>query len=327
MNSFRALFSAVILSFGLVEVIAQDIRPAIKIARFAGDRAAAISYTFDDNLRDQFTIAVPMLNEVGFKGTFFVIARSTPDATAPASNQKIPPRNISWEELKEMSNQGHEIANHSWSHARLTTLQAAELDDEINKAYEAISAHIGKPPLTLAFPGNASNPEVRTACLKRHVAIRTYQDAIGEKSTIDSLSAWTDKLISEKKWGVAMLHAIVQGYDQLKDPEIFRSHLKNVKRRENDIWVDTFANVARYEQERDNAKLEITGSDGNVTCVVSSSLDPQRYNIPLTLVIAASGVTSAQAKRASQELPVRIDKNTIYVDATPSTQPITIIWK
>ena len=47
------------------------------IAHFDGDRAAAISYTFDDNLRDQYAVAVPMLNEVGFKGTFFVIPVST----------------------------------------------------------------------------------------------------------------------------------------------------------------------------------------------------------------------------------------------------------
>jgi peptidoglycan/xylan/chitin deacetylase (PgdA/CDA1 family) len=337
---FIVFFNAIILTLCLVEANAQDTSPAlpaitasntampaVRIARFSGDRPAAISYTFDDNLCDQFTLAVPMLNDVGFKGTFFVIAGKTPETAVPEPNQKNPPRNISWAELKEMSNQGHEIANHSWSHAKFTTLPLAELETELSKAYEAINAHIGKPPLTLAFPGNASNPEVRTACLKYQVALRTYQDGIGGKSTIESLNTWTDSLIAGKKWGIAMLHAIVQGYDQLTDPEILRAHLKYVKTREADIWVDTFANVARYERERDIVKLQITGSDGKLTCIVKSALDPQRYDVPLTLVFAVPGVTSARAKRAGQKLPVRIGKEAIYVDAAPGTQPIVMKWK
>ena len=55
---------------------AAETAPVARIAKFDGDRAAAISYTFDDGLRDQYTLAVPMLNEVGFKGTFFIIPNS-----------------------------------------------------------------------------------------------------------------------------------------------------------------------------------------------------------------------------------------------------------
>ena len=337
---FIVFFNAIFLTLCLAEANAQDTRPAVpaatasntsmpavRIARFSGDCSAAICYTFDDNLRDQFTLAVPMLNDVGFKGTFFVIAGKTPETAIPEPNQKNPPRNISWAELKEMSNQGHEIANHSWSHAKFTTLPPAELEAELSKAYEAINAHIGKPPLTLAFPGNASNPEVRTACLKYHVTLRTYQYGIGGKSTIQSLNTWTDSLIAGKKWGVAMLHAIVLGYDQLTNPEILRAHLKYVKTSESDIWVDTFANIARYERERDDTKLQITKSDDKLTCIVKSALDPQRYDVPLTIVIAAPGVTSARAKRAGQKLPVRIGKEAIYVDAAPGRQPVVITWK
>jgi hypothetical protein len=53
---------------------------------------------------------------------------------------------------------------------------------------------------------------VRAACLKYRVAVRTYQDGIGGKSTIETLNARADQLIEAKKWGVAMLHAIVLGY-------------------------------------------------------------------------------------------------------------------
>jgi hypothetical protein len=34
--------------------------PVVRIAKFSGDRSAALSYTFDDGLRDQYTVTVPI---------------------------------------------------------------------------------------------------------------------------------------------------------------------------------------------------------------------------------------------------------------------------
>lgn len=304
--------------------------PTARIARFDGDRAAAISYTFDDNLRDQYTLAVPMLNEMGFKGTFFVIPGATAETPEEAEKKLSAKRawgSITWSELKEMAAQGHEIGSHTWSHSGLPKLSAEEVDAELSKAYDAIKARIGKPPLTLAFPFNASTPGVQAAALKYHVAYRAYQLGIGEKSTVETLNAWADKLVSEKKWGVLMAHAIANGYAALSDPEILRTHLKYVKSREREIWVDTFANVARYEKERDDAKLTVSGKTGSVTCVLRSTLDPQLYHVPLTIVIDANGARSARADRAGNQLTVRVENDSIYIQAAPGVQPIAITWK
>ena len=332
-SRLRSVSFAVLLAFPVMTTSAIDGVPNARVAHFSGDRAAAISYTFDDNLRDQFTAAVPMLNEVGFKGTFFVIPGKTAE-TPEQGEQKEKDMNvhnnwggISWPELKEMANQGHEIASHTWSHQNMPKLSAEELDAELSKACEAIKTHIGKPPLTLAFPYNQATPEVQAAALKYHVAYRAFQIGTGGKSTVASLNAWADKLVVEKKWGIVMTHAITHGYAALTDPEILHDHFKYVKSRQQDMWVDTFANVVRYEKERDDAKLEVTEKSGGVSCVVSSSLDPQIFNVPLTLVIDASGATSAHAKRAGQELPVRVGNGSIYVGAAPGSQPITITWE
>src|SRR5262249_31045061 len=87
--NMRLHFTNHLLVLGLIAsaACAETITPpAARIAQFDGDRAAAISYTFDDNLRDQYTLAVPMLNEAGFKGTFFVIAGKT--AETPEDGEK-----------------------------------------------------------------------------------------------------------------------------------------------------------------------------------------------------------------------------------------------
>jgi peptidoglycan-N-acetylglucosamine deacetylase len=223
--------------------IASNEEAAARIAHFDGDRAAAISYTFDDNLRDQYTLAVPMLNEVGFKGTFFVIAGKTAE-TPEEGEQKREDGNvrnlwggISWAELKKLADHGHEIASHTWSHPALTKLPLEELDAQLSKAYDAIKTHIGKPSLTIAFPGNGSNPEVQAAALKYHIAYRAYQQSTSGKSTVASLNAWADKLVQEKKWGILMTHGIVKGYAAMSNPEILHEHFKYVKSRERDIWI------------------------------------------------------------------------------------------
>jgi len=309
-----------------------DTPPTARIAQFSGDRAAAISYTFDDGLRDQYTVAVPMLNEVGLKGTFFVIPNSTPETLEDAEKNDAKKRawgGVTWSELKEMAGQGHEIASHTWSHPNLEKLPPEELDAQFSKAYDAIKTHIGQPPLTLAFPFNASTPEIEATALKYYVAYRDYQTGTSGGSTVEALNSWADKLVKDKKWGVIMAHGIATGYAAFSDPGILRTHLKYVKSRESDVWVDTFANIARYKKEREDAKLTISGKAGKVSCVLEGTLDPQIYNVPLTVVIdvADAKVKSASARRNEQELPIRIGKGSIYLQASPSPQPITITWK
>ena len=124
-----------------------------------------------------------------------------------------------------------------------------------------------------------------------------------------------------------MFHAIAQGYAAMSDPEIFRTHLKAVKSREREIWVDTFANVSRYEKERDDAKLTLTSESNGATCKLGGTLDPKLYDVPLTMVIDGKGITAATAERTGRKLPVRVANDSIYIDAAPSPESISVTWK
>lgn len=326
-----ALVGTCLAALTVVPSVPASEPPAVRIAQFAGDRPAALTYTFDDGLRDQFTVAVPMLNEAGLKGTFFVIPGKVSESVGDAEKRKNDKRawgTIPWEELRQMAAQGHEIANHTWSHPNLTKLTATEVEEQIAKARDAIREHIGSPPQTLAFPFNARTPEIEAAALKDHVAFRAYQKGMGGRDTVESLNAWADGLVAEKKWGVLMAHGIAWGYAALGDPEIFRAHLKHVKDRAADIWVDTFANVSKYRKERDDARVSVSGvSEGKLTCVLQGTLDPVVYDVPLTLIVDAPGVVEAHAEREGRPLPVRIAAEAIVIDALPDSEPITISWR
>lgn len=307
--------------------------PKVRIAKFDGDRVAAISYTFDDNLRDQYTIAAPMLDEFGIKGTFFVIAGLTAE-TPEEGERKRDDRNmrkfwggISWPELRDLADRGHEIANHTWSHPALTKLSPEDLDMQIRKARETIEARVGKAPLTIAFPGNGSNPEVRAAALRDHVAFRSYQQSISGKSTVRSLEKWTDRQVREGNWGILMIHGISEGYASLTDPGILRAHLGHVKGREAEIWIDTFANVARYARERDDATLSVAGGSGEISVTLRGTLDPAVYDVPLTLVVEVDGARAAKAVRGKDPIPTTVRDDSILVRAAPGADPIRITWK
>ncbi|GBC99374.1 hypothetical protein HRbin17_01896 [bacterium HR17] len=68
----------------------------------------AASLTFDDGLRSQYEIAVPLLNERNLRATFYL----NPRGTTPESDDW----RQRWAQWQNVAQQGHEIGNHSLTH-------------------------------------------------------------------------------------------------------------------------------------------------------------------------------------------------------------------
>lgn len=87
-------------------------------------RKALVSLTFDDGLLCQFERAVPVLDQLGFPATFFLIANTESIFEDPwASERGYTWHKISWSEseiqlLQKMRAGGHEIASHTVKHER-----------------------------------------------------------------------------------------------------------------------------------------------------------------------------------------------------------------
>lgn len=330
----RSLLSATLftLATAFASASTKPASPAPRLASFPGDRAAAISYTFDDGLRDQYTHAAPMLDEFGFKGTFFVIPGRVSPSVEDAERRRNDKRawgTITWDELRDLAARGHEIGNHTWSHRSLPKLAPYEVEEELGKACAEIKKEIGRAPLTVAFPFNQDTPEVQVAALKQHIAFRDYQTGVGgAKTTVESLTAWTDKQVRERRWGVVMAHGIVRGYAAFTDPEILRAHLRHVNTRAHEIWVDTFAAVASYVQARDSARLEVSSAaPGRVVFVLSAPAGSAPDLIPLTVSLDTPAVKAARAERAGLALPIRVTPDAIQLEIIPSSQPVTLAWQ
>jgi peptidoglycan/xylan/chitin deacetylase (PgdA/CDA1 family) len=97
-----------------------------------------ISITFDDGpSATQTPRLLKMLKERGIKATFFCCGQCV------AQNPEI---------AKQIVEEGHEIANHSWSHPLLTKMSEAAVRDQIDRTHNVIKQTTGVTPTLMRPP-------------------------------------------------------------------------------------------------------------------------------------------------------------------------------
>lgn len=113
-----------------------------------------LALTFDDGPHPQLTPKLlDILRQQGVRATFYVIGRNV--ETYPDIARRIVA-------------EGHEIANHSWSHPALTKVSAAKLKQEIESTSNVIERVTGRRPTNMRPPYGAINDRVRQAILQDH---------------------------------------------------------------------------------------------------------------------------------------------------------------
>jgi peptidoglycan/xylan/chitin deacetylase (PgdA/CDA1 family) len=99
--------------------------------------------TFDDAVLSHYTNVAPLLRKYHFNATFYIC--EFPGYPNPAYY-------MNWDQVKQLSDQGFEIGNHSWHHAIVTTEDETTLRRDIACIeHKCDSLHIPKPT-TFAYP-------------------------------------------------------------------------------------------------------------------------------------------------------------------------------
>ncbi|UZD22593.1 polysaccharide deacetylase family protein [Algoriphagus halophytocola] len=107
--------------------------------------------TFDDAPASHYSVAAPMLKEMGFGATFFVceFPPNYPDSSLY----------MNWRQVQALDRMGFEIANHTHTHANVTKLTQKEFDREL-QYIEHKCAALGIPiPRNFAYPGYGLHAE------------------------------------------------------------------------------------------------------------------------------------------------------------------------
>jgi len=113
-----------------------------------------LALTFDDGPHPELTPRLlDILRAEGVRATFYVVGKNVeayPDIA------------------RRIVAEGHEIANHSWSHPALTGLGAARLNQEIENTNAVIERVTGRRPTNMRPPYGALSERVRRSIINDH---------------------------------------------------------------------------------------------------------------------------------------------------------------
>ncbi len=104
--------------------------------------------TFDDGNLDIYQYAFPIMQELGFVGTFYIVGNRL------ESKYFVTP-----DQINEMVNAGWEIGSHAMSHVDLT-LESSDVNYEVAQSRAILRNVTGQPINTFAYPYGETNEAV-----------------------------------------------------------------------------------------------------------------------------------------------------------------------
>lgn len=117
-----------------------------EVSKQMRDGRKFVALTFDDGPVGESTERIlKTLKEADMKGTFFMLGRNA---------EAMP------ELAKKVADEGHEVANHSFSHPELPRLSAEKVNQQVKEAHKAIEDASGQKPVLFRPPYGAYNDNV-----------------------------------------------------------------------------------------------------------------------------------------------------------------------
>ncbi|MCM1138421.1 MAG: polysaccharide deacetylase family protein [Muribaculum sp.] len=295
---------------------------SIYVTKFKGNKESAISFTFDDGDEDHALLVAPELEKRGFRGTFWIIGSKIDNGDS------VRPR-LTWEQIKDMSDRGHEMSNHSWNHGKLVLMTPEEAKRDIEMNDSAILAHTGKKPVSFCYPFNSTRNWLIEIAEEGRVGTRLHQTGIGQqnnKMTPEKISKWVDQVVATGDWGITMSHGITTGYDKWHTPQDFWDMLDNVKSQEDKIWVAPFKDVAAYERERDNTIVNVTTTATGYILETTCNLDKHLFTLPLTVAIKGDWKEkNILVRKENSNIAFNNDGELLLVDMQPFSDKVEIL--
>lgn len=232
-------------------------------------KKCAVVLTYDDALNEQLDNAVPLLDSLGLKATFYVTAFSSSMQT----------RLYDW---KKLTTKGHELGNHTLFHPciadkpgrefvpvdyKLNNYTVKRMVDETRMTNLFLQALDSKTKRTFAFTcgdmtiGDSSfiKPMQKDFIAAR--AVRNEMHKINQVNLLDvdcfmvnnhtaaQMIEWTKKAIETNSLLVILFHGVGGGSGldvQLNEHKVFLEYLK---KNEKEIWIAPMLDVAEHIQK------------------------------------------------------------------------------
>lgn len=149
-RAFEAQMNA--LAAGGYRVV--GLEEALQVVR--GERPlipGTVALTFDDGYRGLLEHALPVLERLGFRATFFLVTERVGEVNSWDARHGDPPRALmGWDEAAGLLARGMEIGSHSRTHPFLPSLGERDLEKEIRGSKETIEDRLGRPIRFFSYP-------------------------------------------------------------------------------------------------------------------------------------------------------------------------------
>ncbi|MFE3181197.1 polysaccharide deacetylase family protein [Streptomyces violascens] len=186
---------------GQAGVKASDAKTPLDAAEPSGSvdcaKAKCIALTFDAGPGPHTPQLLDILQEKKVHATFFLLGKNHVD-TYPDT-------------VRRAAAEGHEIANHTWTHRRLDQLTPAEIRSELGRTQQAIKALTGREPMLMRPPQGRTDGEVKDASKELGLSQVLWSATAKDYATTDSALIQQRILDRAGRDGIILLHDIYDG--------------------------------------------------------------------------------------------------------------------
>lgn len=184
-----------------------------KVKRIEECQAQDIVITFDDGEMNNYTEALPLLQQHNFPAYFFIIAKRV-------GTQGY----MGVAELKQLVNAGMIIGSHGLSHEILTNLKDTQLEEELSASKKYLERNLEICVETISIPRGFCNDKVINMA---HAAGYKYV-FISERPKDLKVQDCYERVAVKKDWDVSRFELALR--HQVPPGELIRDRIKNLSK-------------------------------------------------------------------------------------------------
>jgi peptidoglycan/xylan/chitin deacetylase (PgdA/CDA1 family) len=248
-----------------------------------------------------------------------------------------------WDDFRRDAKEGYEFASHSITHASMPGLDSVNIAYELEKSKEEMRTQMGEQyTFSTEVPYGYENERVMKIAYPIYQALRNrmpepwlteldrpskktpavnnkdyvqWQRECNTHAPLPLMKSWVDTTLTRRDtWLVLVIHGVDGlGYEALSDT-LLDNYFQYIKARDNNLWIATFGEVAKYMREREAAAIVNKIEKEKIKVSLTHSLDQSMYYVPLTLKTYVSpGWKSVQIRQGD-----RTGNATVIKDVTGS---------
>ncbi|MFF8410686.1 polysaccharide deacetylase family protein [Streptomyces omiyaensis] len=161
------------------------------------ERVKCIALTFDAGPGKDTPHLLDVLKEKQVPATFFLLGAKHVDRYPKV--------------VRRIADEGHEVANHTWSHRILTDLEEKDVREELSRTQDAIGKITGRKPVLMRPPQGRTDSTVADVSRELGLAQVLWSITAKDYSTTDSALIRERVLTQAHRDGIILLHDIYDG--------------------------------------------------------------------------------------------------------------------